>query len=257
MKRTEDCFSTKYSTTSAFLIALVSVVFAGQANTLANVTGEFSHTDIGNPPDVDDADAAYLGPGSDSSGNEGHLYGDRPAMGQTFTTGSNAGGYELNAVTYRSGTFGVLGGGPALFSIQVGTISGNALSPIMDPVEVIEESDGQHLGINRHLTVSFDSPMTLIPNTLYGIDWYGGTSIYGIVLQQTNNNDFSNGQAYTSGSLGNPDNNNLTMLDFDRAFHFDIVAVPEPATITLCLAVLTSLGLWRRPTDQQHGFLPI
>ncbi|MEZ6117652.1 MAG: PEP-CTERM sorting domain-containing protein [Pirellulaceae bacterium] len=227
-------------TTTALLILIL-------VNSTSFADLVMSSTDLTSPPTIDGDDAAYLGLGTNSSGNNGHLYSDRPAMGQTFTTGSNPGGYLFSSATYRSGTFGGNSAdSPPTFQIQVGTISGSQLTPIVPLIEFMEDSVQQHIRPNRHVTVEFDTPIQLSPNTLYGVDWWGGTSSYGIVLQQASNSAFTGGQAYRSGSAHvGPDNSNLQFLDFDRAFHFDVTAVPEPSSFLL-IGLVATVALGRR-----------
>ncbi|MDP6526491.1 MAG: choice-of-anchor R domain-containing protein, partial [Kiritimatiellia bacterium] len=114
----------------------------------------------GTAPTVDDADIAQLVTNYTPGGNEGHVWANRPIHGQSFTTGDNAGGYLLKAVTLRNENSS---GSPGGWDIYVGTISGSVLTPVGT-----ESSGSVTISANNYITWTFDTPIELDPNTLYG-----------------------------------------------------------------------------------------
>jgi len=119
-------------------------------------------------PTVDGADIAQLTQ-TDSDFGTSRLNNDRQARGQTFTTGSNTGGYSLLSFTMR--TFDgktVNSFNDGAYVIRVGTISGTDFTQIAtDATLLAEEPD---LAANDYVTWTFSSAVTLAANTLYGID---------------------------------------------------------------------------------------
>ena len=55
------------------------------------------------------------------------MWGNRPHQGQSFTTGSNPGGYQINSVTLRSR--GSSGSG-STFNVVVGSLSGGIMTQV-------------------------------------------------------------------------------------------------------------------------------
>ena len=80
-------------------------------------------------PTIDGADIAMLDAIGqfDPGGDEGHVWSNRPIQGQTFTTGANPTGYNLNSVTLQNeeNSFGNNTGG---FTVRVGTVVGNTFN---------------------------------------------------------------------------------------------------------------------------------
>jgi len=116
------------------------------------------------------------------SGN--YLAGDTGvAVGQTFTTGSNAGGYILSAISvHQIGSFNTFydytGGTITAQVFQTGTSVGGGVQNIVplstETASVGGEDDGMTyangiLGANaKWLTITLATPLTLLPNTQYG-----------------------------------------------------------------------------------------
>ena len=102
-----------------------------RADTIGTITASAT------APTVDGADIANLGTPTSLDDTNGVIWYDTAVRGQTFTTGSNAAGYDLDAITVRSysSQWGVnlghdpVGFGP--FSVQVGTISGTTLTQLL------------------------------------------------------------------------------------------------------------------------------
>ena len=211
------------NTTIAFAAGAASLMFIGSA---AAATISVSNS----APTVDGADIAMLiTTGSfDIGGNEGHIWTNRPAQGQTFLTGSNAAGYTLNAVTLQSRQSNNHSG---TFPVRLGTISGTSFTEVSS-----EAFDKVAYSGNDYLTATFTTPITLTANTLYGFDW--GSAVDGGFI--TNNNvdtGYTGGSAYSSGTGTGLGDATITLRNADRVFHVGLtaitVAVPEPSTTAL------------------------
>src|SRR5262245_36458259 len=85
---------------NAFVLSLVAEAPAAQVSFSTNV-----------PPRGPDDIANLRGGGSEGENVNGgdhdatYIADDRPVQGQTFTTGTNAAGYQLRAVTLREVTY--------------------------------------------------------------------------------------------------------------------------------------------------------
>lgn len=220
-------------------------------------------------PTVDGADIANLGGAIVSATGEnpnlGGLwdYVNRPAQGETFTTGSNAGGYTFNAVTLLSTNDIVFPHVP--FNVYVSSVSGTTATQIVaDP-----SSNNVNIGVGDYITVTFAAPIHLNPNSVYAVDWealWGGSlpegnSGRGTNLAHTEGNAYADGSVYlryehavTQSPDWPPMNHDAapTVLElhpnYDLAFHLDMTAVPEPSTLTLLASGVAGLlcYAWRR-----------
>jgi hypothetical protein len=198
-------------------------------------------------PTVDNADIACLvGETSGSYLSAQAIYNDWPGVcGQTFTTGDNADGYNLNAVTLQVSTgFGYdsqPNTGP--YNIQVGSVSGTVLTPITTVTTPVLTPIAY---MGNYVTVTFSSPVHLAANSVYGFDAGIPAGNGGFVPAKNDGNPFSGGAAYSSGTvIGTPNNSTLSFYNSsDRVFHLDMVAgpaVPEPSTIVLLTAGMVGL----------------
>lgn len=176
----------------------------------------------GSAPTVDDADIAMLNVAgqSDAGGDQGHIWSNRPVQGQTFTTGSNVLGYELDAITLRNFNNNVAGNA-ATWTVRVGTVSGTTFTPITS--ETSNNSISYVPG--DYLTFSYASTINLAPNTTYGFDW--GTSGSGFVTANNANTNYSGGEAFSSGTNSAPDDANLLFRGVDRVFHVNLATNHE------------------------------
>jgi hypothetical protein len=175
-------------------------------------------------PTVNGADIAQL-VATDADWGSTSMWGDRPARGQTFTTGSDVGGYTLNSITYQSGSDRT---DNRTYSIRVGTISGT------DITDVASESTGvtgEDLLTNQWATWSFDTPVSLAANTVYGIDVVISSGSGHTNFRNTGN-PYADGTAYNSGG-GGVTGATISTGNYDYVFHLDMVAVPEPSTTAL------------------------
>lgn len=183
--------------------------------------------------------ADYVSPYSDQDAVD--LWGNRGAQGQTFTTGSNVGGYELSSVTIQSVDTRTNVGA---FTVRVGTISGTTFTSLRS------ETAGVALGAvsaNGYVTATFDTVVTLAANTTYAFDFdlSGGGSVAGFRTMNNIASTYTGGEAYSSGYQsggGGYADTDIRTPNIDRIFHVDIAAVvPEPSVYAL-LAGLLVLG---------------
>ena len=193
--------------------------------------------------------------GSPNNGpaNDGTTYvaADRPAQGQTFTTGSNAGGYTLSAVTVRiqgytnnTASGSNIGGYDlndtgSTFRLRVGRISGTTFIPLTQETAAAGGTGnpgqgGAANGPGTYLTFTLKAPIVLAPNTAYGFDL--GTSgdyfeMLGIRDAATGGNPYAAGAAYTSGANGLAAGTIATQTG-DRVFQISLTAYTPPAAGT-------------------------
>lgn len=204
---------------------------------------------LGVAPTVDGADIAMLTGLDDIGGNEGHAWSNRPRQGQAFVTGSNPLGYNLNSYTVRVRVDQASTTSPN-WEVRVNDISFPGLSPTTIATEnaagvAIPQSQ---VGNNypSYVTISFDSPVFLAPNTLYGVDVYpnGG----GFISLGDAAGDQTFGAAYSAESPGSAavPADPLTARAGNRHFHADIDAIPEPSSALLGLLGLVFMARRRR-----------
>ena len=222
------------ATAMAFSIATAAraarVSFSNKAPTLApddmaNFTG--ADTEINNVSDGDH-DATYIAD-------------DRPIQGQTFTTGTNASGYQLRAVTLREvkcETYALI---PDLkYTIRITKPSGQTLEVIATetaeavaaaPGNIPSLGDGGEMGggSGAFVTFTFDKPVTLKPNTRYGFDTGGGSVRHYWQTDATAANAYPGGEAYSSGAAG-AGSSNWTSRAGDRVFVVALTAVSAPVS---------------------------
>ena len=221
------------------------------------------------PPPASNAISNFVGAGFDAaniggsgvnanggvnngSANDGTTYvsHDRPAQGQTFTTGTNPGGYTLNAITVRMqgytnniatgsniGSYSLANTG-STFALRVGKISGTTFIPYT--IETSSSggsvnpgtSGSQANGPGTYLTFTLKAPFVLQPNTVYAFD-IGTSSDYfemlGISTAAAGGaNPYSGGAAYTSGG-GGWGSGSITPQAGTRVFQINLTAYTPSA----------------------------
>ena len=214
----------------------LAVVFATLLDATYANAAIFSATSTA--PTFDGADIGLL---SGSGSKIGDIWSNQPAQGQTFMTGSNGGGYTLDAITIRSNDVDTTA---TNFLLRVGTVSGSTFT------EVAQESGGPVTFISKdYITGVLGTPITLSPNTLYAFEWgspgSNGLRPEGSTLSLPNALEVP----YHSGSGGTGDNTlNFHPANPDRVFHLNLAAVvPEPSTFALLgIALLGLLPCSRR-----------
>ena len=149
-----------------------------------------------------------------------YLAGDNGvALGQTFTTGANTGGYSLSAIAVRQVSWGTTywdytGGTVTLQIFKLNSVSGGTrfIIPLAQETATVGgEPDGIGLssgtpGANAQwLTVTLDTPVTLEANTVYGFqimaDGTGGNDQFFIQTDGTNTDSYAGGYALGTGKV--------------------------------------------------------
>lgn len=193
---------------------------------------------------------------------------DQRTQGQTFTTGANAGGYQVNAfwyqqVNYPSFYYFPPGGtltfrvtdpvqtGTAGFGLDAESYTTTGLEPNTISTTFVDNSSPAP---GTWVRFGFDTPLTVLPNTLYGVDATGilTTGFNADPFFETNGNGddttYLLGSAYrgTSGQNGVV-SNDLVDRTGDRVFLVELAAVPEPASISIvALGLLMAAGIRTR-----------
>src|SRR6266850_6853625 len=185
----------------------------------------------------------------DQGGNFVYIDNGRPAQGQTFTTGGNANGYALAAVTLKQVAYATYGLVPDMtYHIRITSPSGNTLTVLAEETAFVPQdssdcptcnffpTSGAFLpGSGRYVTFTFATPVVLSPNATYGFD-VGGTSVgdhYWETDGTANTNAYTGGTAYSTGvavdgygyGLGNT---SLTPRAGDRVFVVALSAAVSP-----------------------------
>lgn len=142
------------------------------------------------------------------------------SQGQTFTTGDS--GLLLRAVTYQVGDSDKAEPTKE-YVIRVGTVEGTSVKAVH------AESATQNFTWNssEYMTWTFDEPVPLSPNTLYGVDivMTNSTSGWstGIPYLTTTEDEYSGGTRYLS-EADDPSLKVYTIGEMtkDRVFHLDL-----------------------------------
>jgi autotransporter-associated beta strand protein len=200
---------------------------------------------------------------SDGSTNDASTYvgGDRPQQGQTFTTGANAGGYQVKAIWLRhvgytgntANTSWLTANGAGLtvrvtnpaaastssFALTTETVtttgSESGTTNSLAPVTAATSSTN---GTGVWVRFAFSIPVTLQPNKQYGFDVTSGSTTFyfetlGIRNAAAGGNPYAGGSAY-SGSTNGATDNAMNTLSGDRVFLVELAPVVSPlATPTL------------------------
>ena len=177
-----------------------------------------------------------------------YVSNNRAAQGETFTTGSNPGGYKITGITVRAAgytnntasgtnttTWG-LNSTASTFYVRVGQISGTTFIPYT--IEYAASGGTGNPGVSSsangsgaYLTFTLKAPIVLLPNTVYAFD-IGTTGDYfemlGIRDSATGGNPYANGTAYTSGASG-AGAGAITTQTGDRVFMVDLAPYTAPA----------------------------
>jgi hypothetical protein len=179
----------------------------------------------------------------DTGGDDGHIWSDRPRMGQTFTTLSAPGaGYILDAVTLQNFNNNITNN-TATWTVRVGTVSGTTFTPFHTETS----NNSITYAPLDFLTFVFLVPVPLAPNTVFGFDWTSNGS--GFVTTNNADSNYTGGTNFRHGDDQIPNDTALIFPGDDRIFHADIVIVPEPSS-ALLMASASLLALFRRRSSQ-------
>jgi hypothetical protein len=194
-------------------------------------------------PLVDGADIANDNGAADAGGDQGHIWNNRPHQGQSFVTGSNAGGYTLNAVTMKNLNNTVTNA--PTFNVVVGSLTTTGSPETLTQIGSTETGVAPNYVSGNYITFTFATPLTLNANTTYGFLWGSNSSGF-VTVNNADDSTYTGGTAISSGDNNVPDLNNVLLRNVDRVFHVDMVEVPEPATIFVMMAAGLPALLKRR-----------
>jgi hypothetical protein len=175
------------------------------------------------------------------------------AIGQTFTTGSHAGGYSLTVISLRQvswqTSWDYTGGTVTLQIFKWNASRNNGVHEItqlaLESATVGGEDDGITFSSGipgseaRWLTVMLDSPVTLLPNTIYGFQIISsgtsGNDQFFMQVDGTSTNTYPEGFALGTGKVaGQPDANLVwdgnNGQPSDRAFVATMIKLTGPAS---------------------------
>jgi len=196
-------------------------------------------------------------------GDDGATYlaHDRPGMGQTFTTGTDPGGYLMTGFWLKNVMYDTLSGngtwwyinndgGGSQLQIRVvnpafqgdvgglfvvgsenytvtGTETGNELMPV--------NWDANKLGTDTWVHFVLGTPVSLASDTPYGFDVtvLSGTGNYFIETAGVDYGSYIGGSAYSTGAANGTNSLNLDTVFADGDHTFVVELIPEPATIAL------------------------
>lgn len=159
------------------------------------------------------------------------IWTDRPARGQTFTTGSNVAGYTLDAITVQSsGTTATLPHNTS-YAVRVGTVSGTSFAGVASE----SASYSGNFSANDYVTFTLATPISLSPNSVYGFDVAltgsnRGWSDSAWMLNRNAQTEYADGSAYSSGANG-AGGSTISLHNQDRIFHLNMTAAPSPELV--------------------------
>lgn len=245
------------------------LLFAGAVILNSSYFSSSLHAQVGissslTAPIVDGGDIAFLpgtgiddlenisGPGiGDSSGNDASTYlaHDRASVGQTFTTGANPNGYQLNSITIQNvqwenflgnGTYYGVSEGD-LFKLQMGSISGTTKTMLFDTAAALYSgagiNGGGDSGTGTYFTfdLSSESVPTLQPNTSYYFELAAESNplyfeLNGVDDSVTEFGNYAGGTAFVGSTTATIDSS-FNAVAGDRAFHVDLDLPGESFTL--------------------------
>ena len=138
-----------------------------------------------------------------------YIADDRPLQGQTFTIGTNAGGYQLRSVTLREVSFDTYALVPDLtYTVRITRpADGKLLMLASETAKVTEDAPGNMpnlgdggdmgSGSGKFITFTLDEVVELKPNTTYGFDVSGGTVRHYWQWDGTDDDVYRGGSAYS------------------------------------------------------------
>ncbi len=201
-------------------VVVVAALCGWPGGLRAGSVGVSSYTPVVNGEDI--ANLTTASPGGEK------VWSDATNPGQSFTTGS--GGGTLNAFSFQLNVDSTAGRTPAgmNYTIRVVAMDGSG-----NTTTLVSESDIVYdagaWAVDDWLTWTFDTPVTLLPDTLYGVDLEhvnGGAWGDGITyLRRDGAAGYADGNAYkrSDGDPSTTDSPNGDMI-----FHVDIESSGPP-----------------------------
>ena len=172
---------------------------------------------------------------------------DRPAQGQTFLTPSDFAEYQLNAVSVRHAGYSVANNAATWYRMSTNSIftirvtepdSANTSVNVLhsetytvtgseDNIFSLDTASNTINGTGTWFTFTFDSPVIITPNTIYGFDIGSDNSFFetlGIKDTAANGNPYPAGSAYISGANGVAANT-ISSAPGDRVFILHLTGI--------------------------------
>ena len=231
---------------AAGAIGLASMASYGQSISWSTSAPTY---DIGSLTGAGGADSGNVNAGDDPAT---YIAANREGQGQTFTTGSSAGGYTLGSITmaiddYNSASSIDAGWIPythETFNLRVGTISGGVFTALYSE-DFAMSASGQpdnNTGAGQYFTMALTTPQALTANTAYAFEVFVyGDAQYGGPYMELNgtSSDVYAGNAITVDRTTGA----VTANTGDRVFAMSLTAAPVPEPSTLALAGMGGLGM--------------
>jgi hypothetical protein len=243
--------------TSGDRFALLSTAFV--ALTLLTVLGTSARAAVIltygiAPPTVTGADQASFGDDAtipSPAFNQTAFSDNAGPPGQTFTTPASAVGLALNAISLKGANTGDGNSGGGVFTagttwgLRVSSVNGTTLTPIQTNIGIPTVTGAAG---NEWFTFTFtgaDVP-TLTSNTQYAFEVFSSAGYLGFD-GGLNPANYPDGYAFNStGSARAFNSTTVQSAGYDRTFHVDLAAVPEPASASLLGLAATATLVRRR-----------
>lgn len=175
-----------------------------------------------------------------------------PAPGQSFTTLSSPGSFNLNSVTVQGNDDAGTAGGAtpttyqgAIYTLSLFSITAGVATPLRTQTYVFADRTVTGAYATSYLTFTLTTPLVVAANTQYAYTISANGGFYGFA---------GNGAAggVVPGKGGNAVGITapvVTNYAYTRNFDIGLTAVPEPGTWALLLAGAAGLMLaWKRPS---------
>jgi hypothetical protein len=172
--------------------------------------------------------------------------------GQIFTTPAGAPSYIVNSVSLKGANTGGGNSGGGVFTtatwgLRISSVSGTTLTPI-NTVTGIPTVAGA-TGIEWYAwSFTGADALSLNPSTQYSFEVYSTEGYLG--FDADTSDGYAGGTAFNSAgparSFADATTGNLANHGYDRTFHVDLQAVPEPATCVVAIVGLIGLQVVRR-----------
>ena len=154
------------------------------------------------------------------------MWPDRPARGQTFTTGANPAGYTLDAITVQADRNALATNN---YPVRVGSISGTSFTPLATE----SANFTTNITANDYVTFALTNPVSLAAGTTYGFDiglnsTDGGFTDHGWGPLNNAQAEYADGSAYSSNGGGGFGGPTIGTHNQDRIFHLNMTAGALP-----------------------------
>jgi hypothetical protein len=251
--------------TFASVLGMALSATAVRAAIIVTSSGTTPTTDVSDqfylPVNVEEA-ATIGGSATNAASNDGFTYvaNDRSSKGMSFTTGANVGGYSISSITIQNVIWPTLATGGSwsnvqnndTFDFRFGTISGTSLSSLYSGTATYNgaamvQNGTRGTGLYFTFSLAGEGIATLAANTTYFFEVASGTGDPFFELNNTAANGYVGGQAFAGNNNSVLDTDStISLSNGDFAFHADLAAVPEPASMLLGAVGMISLLRRRR-----------